>query len=129
MFNKSEWFPFSNTHTQSAPVSKQMTRGGNHEQHAAVFWRSSDGPFLQRRDRNIEHLGADIRECKRPVIPTLPRVGFCRQTTPVRCALRSLKMCLLERLFEHGKSWKIMENHGFNNYCIFWHFYGDFIFK
>ena len=28
-----------------------------------------------------------------------------------------------------GKSWKIMENHGHNNYGIFWPFYGDFRFK
>ena len=28
-----------------------------------------------------------------------------------------------------GKSWKIMENHGHNNYGIFWLFYGEIIFK
>ncbi len=29
----------------------------------------------------------------------------------------------------HGKSWKIIENHGHNNYGHFWSFYGEIIFK
>ena len=37
MFNTSEWFPFSNTHTQSGLVLKHITLGSNREQHAEVF--------------------------------------------------------------------------------------------
>ena len=35
----------------------------------------------------------------------------------------------LVKVYRAQKSWKIMENHGHNDYGHFWQFYGEIIFK